>query len=134
MREARLIISPLVLAALSKLDAWFSEFDSKLKRKLPVEFDVAYFCSGLEMLLLLDHHQLSARVVSFLYNYAHIFAGDNRIVVICDFLLNKFFYKLFLNWDDVVRNYFQQFIIFKVCFYSCHPRCHKIVTRPNLSI
>jgi len=30
------------------------------------------------------------------------------------FLLKKNFFKLFLHWDDVVRNYYQQLLVFKM--------------------
>lgn len=48
-----------------------------------------------------------------LYYHIDIFNGDNRKILLQDFILEKNFYQLFLHWDEVVRNTFHQFIIYK---------------------
>jgi hypothetical protein len=55
-------------------------------------------------------------MLTLLYNYAEIFEGDIRKRLFHDFLIAEHFFNLFLHWDDNVRNAFQQFLVFKVCF------------------
>lgn len=98
---------------LGKLDAWFGEFD-RMGKKLPPKFDAHYFCTGLERLIELDHHQLTARILSLLYQYCSVFEGAIREIVLSDFLLAKYFFHLFLHWDDVVRNYFHQLVAYRI--------------------
>jgi hypothetical protein len=69
---------------------------------------------GLDLILSTDHHQLTAKVLSLTYHYAHLFIGAQRKVLFGDFFIKKHFFSLFLHWDDIVRNYFQQLLIFKV--------------------
>jgi len=40
--------------------------------------------------------------------------GDLRRQFFGEFLLKKYFFTLFLHWDEVTRNYFQQLLLFQV--------------------
>lgn len=101
-----------VNAMFSKLEMWFSELDRNLLR-LPASFDSDYFLQGLDVIINIDHHVILARLLSFLFTYAHLLRGKVRRAVIEEFLIKKHFFTLFLHWDDVVRNYYQQFLIYK---------------------
>jgi hypothetical protein len=96
-----------------KLDLWFNEFD-RLQKTLPIDFDAMFFCSGLELLIDLDHHQLTSRILAFIFTNSSLLVGVVRRVILYDFLLKKFFFRLFLHWDDVVRNYFHQLLIYRM--------------------
>ncbi len=53
-------------------------------------------------------------MLSLLYNYAEVFEGEARKAVFCELLIKKYFFTLFLHWDDGTRNSFQQIIVFRV--------------------
>ena len=101
-----------VNAMFSKLEMWFGELDRNLYR-VPSSFDVEYFLKGLDVILSIDHHVILARLLSFIFSYAHVFRGKIRRAVIEEFFVKQHFFTLFLHWDDVVRNYYQQFLIYK---------------------
>jgi len=103
---------PQVAGTLVKVQAWLLEFKI-MNRPLPPNFDWPYFCLALDAILSTDHHQLVNRTLQFLFESFDIFAGDVRRLFLSEFLLKKYFYKLFLHWDEITRNYFQQFLIFK---------------------
>eukprot|EP01120_Amphizonella_sp_Union-15-10_P011206 TRINITY_DN4696_c0_g1_i1.p1 TRINITY_DN4696_c0_g1~~TRINITY_DN4696_c0_g1_i1.p1 ORF type:complete len:655 (-),score=117.07 TRINITY_DN4696_c0_g1_i1:48-2012(-) len=102
-----------VVDSLTKIEEWFA-FLTKSESSLPQTFDAQYYCSALEVVFETDHHQLIARFLQHLYSFAHIFSGESRRIIFGEFLLKKFFFTLFLHWDEVVRNYFQQFLVFKM--------------------
>jgi hypothetical protein len=83
---------------------------------VPLSFDMDYFCSGLDIIIDTEHHQLIAKLLSVIYNHADVFVGYNRKKLFVDFFITKYFFKFFLHWDESVRNYFHQLIIFKVYF------------------
>lgn len=101
-----------VNAMFSKLEMWFAELDRNLQR-IPASFDAEYFVQGLEVIVTIDHHVILARLLSFLFTYAHLLRGRVRRTIIEEFVVKKHFFTLFLHWDDVVRNYYQQFLIYK---------------------
>ena len=101
-----------VNAMFSKLEMWFGELDRNLLR-VPLNFDTDYFCQGLDVIINIDHHVILARMLSFLFTYAHLLRGRVRRAIIEEFIVKKHFFTLFLHWDDVVRNYYQQFLIYK---------------------
>jgi len=82
--------------------------------KLPLTFDIDYFCKAAEVILDSEHHQLIGKLLALIYNYADIFEGQARRILFGDLLLKQEFYHLFLNWDDNVRNSFQQILVFKM--------------------
>jgi hypothetical protein len=102
-----------VIDTLNRIEEWFVAFD-KSRMTLPNDFDLDYYIIGLDLILSTDHHQLTAKVLSITYHYAHLFTGQQRKVLFGDFFIKKHFFGLFLHWDDIVRNYFQQLLIFKV--------------------
>lgn len=103
----------LVNNLFTKLDVWFTEFD-RLEQPLPASFDASFFCSGMELLIDLDHHQLTSRILAFVFANAALLVGDVRRTVLYEFFLKKYFFRLFLHWDDVVRNYFHQLLIYRM--------------------
>eukprot|EP00028_Trichosphaerium_sp_Am-I-7-wt_P004544 CAMPEP_0168516440 /NCGR_PEP_ID=MMETSP0405-20121227/5403_1 /TAXON_ID=498012 /ORGANISM="Trichosphaerium sp, Strain Am-I-7 wt" /LENGTH=754 /DNA_ID=CAMNT_0008536151 /DNA_START=33 /DNA_END=2294 /DNA_ORIENTATION=+ len=104
---------PAVVDALNKLSDWFSALH-RVDLRIAPSFDYKFFCQGLQRIINTDHHQLVGRTVALIYNYAELFEGEVRHAIFCDFLLKECFFKLFLHWDDVVRNYYQQLLIYKM--------------------
>lgn len=88
----------------------------KANVKLPPSFDIHYFCSGLEIIIETEHYQLIQKLLSIVYNYADLFVGNNRKTLFADLFIKKYFFKLFLHWDELIRHYFQQILIFRVLF------------------
>jgi hypothetical protein len=101
-----------VNAMFSKMEMWFSELDRNCLR-LPQSFDVDYFLTGLDIIIQIDHHVILARLLAFIFTYAHTFRAKVRRAIVEEFFVKKHFFNLFLHWDDVVRNYYQQFLIYK---------------------
>lgn len=101
-----------VNAMFSKLEMWFGELDRNMYR-IPASFDVDFFLKGLDVVISIDHHVILARLLSFIFSYAHVFRAKIRRAVIEEFFVKQHFFTLFLHWDDAVRNYYQQFLIYK---------------------
>lgn len=123
-----LFLFPFLSVSL-KSECVFSGFEETLSRigdlfgalqkagiSLPLSFDMDYFCSGLDIIIDTEHHQLIAKLISVIYNHADVFVGYHRKKLFIDFFITKYFFKFFLHWDESVRNYFHQLIIFKVYF------------------
>jgi len=102
-----------ILETVSALDVWFAEL-MKNHFFLGDPFDVDFFCRGLEMIIQFDHHIALAKLLQMLYNYSDLFVGRNRLVIFGDLILDKYFFNLFLHWDDNVRMMFIQLFIFKM--------------------
>jgi len=103
---------PAVGECIANLEQWFKELRAQ-NMALPAAFDAEFFCKGLEIIIQTDHHQLLQKVLSLLYNYAEVFEGEARKAVFCELLIKKYFFTLFLHWDDGTRNSFQQIIVFR---------------------
>jgi len=101
-----------VLESLLQVQTWFHQF-KKMNRPLPANFDLPYFCSALDAIISSDHHQLIQRVLQLLYDVSDIFTGDLRKIFFSEYLLKKYFFNLFLHWDEVSRNYFHQLLLWK---------------------
>jgi hypothetical protein len=86
----------------------------KAELTVPLSFDMDYFCSGLDIIIDTDHHQLIAKLLSVVYNHADVFVGYNRKKLFGDFFIGRYFFKFFLHWDEIVRNYFHQIVIFRM--------------------
>ena len=102
-----------VTESLCNLEIWFKELKTN-NLTIPSNFDIDYLCNGFDIIFQSDHHQLLQRTLGLLYNYADLFVGDIRKSLYCDFLLKKYFFTLFLHWDDGSRNAFQQIIVFRL--------------------
>eukprot|EP01128_Nolandella_sp_AFSM9_P007557 TRINITY_DN4179_c0_g1_i1.p1 TRINITY_DN4179_c0_g1~~TRINITY_DN4179_c0_g1_i1.p1 ORF type:complete len:697 (-),score=89.49 TRINITY_DN4179_c0_g1_i1:78-2168(-) len=103
-----------VAESFAQLNMWFRELKTT-RLSLPSSFHSSYFCVGLDLLLHTEHHQIVGRLVQLLYTNAEVFNGPARSHVFSDFLLKKNFFRLFLHWDEASRNYFHQFLVFKIC-------------------
>jgi hypothetical protein len=101
-----------VLESLLQVQTWFHQY-KKMNRPLPPNFDLPYFCSALDAIISSDHHQLIQRVLQLLYDVSDIFTGDLRKNFFSEYLLKKYFFNLFLHWDEVSRNYFHQLLLWK---------------------
>lgn len=80
---------------------------------LPPRFEASYLAKAVDIILQTDHHQLLARVLSMLYSVFEIFTGEARVIITIDLLLHKYFFPLFLHWDQTVRTYYMQLLLFR---------------------
>jgi hypothetical protein len=81
---------------------------------LPPNFDVEFFCRGVDVMIQSEHHQVISRCLTMLYNSAEVFMGEARRAVYIDLMLQRYFFRLFLHWDVNVRNTYHQLLAFKV--------------------
>jgi len=101
-----------VTDCLNTITHWFSFlFNEGLY--LDDSFDIDFFLKGLNIILERDHHHLVYNVLELLYNFSELFLGVSRKKLFSDFLLETYFYDLFLHWDRNVRNTFHQLLVFK---------------------
>ena len=102
---------------INHFDSLFKYFLEK-KISLPSNFNITFFCSAIDIILHTDHHLLLHRLLGLIFNIATLFHHkvEYRQNLFIDLFLHKYFFQLFLHWDSVVRNYFQQILLFKVCF------------------
>jgi hypothetical protein len=124
-------------------DGWLKELQEH-KQAIPQNFDLAFFSEAFQVMLEAEHHQILSRILSLLYDsplcflsletfpslifasclsymYSELFQGDLRQRMFGDFLMKRFFFRLFLYWDYNIRNIFHQLIIFKVpLLASCY--------------
>eukprot|EP01127_Copromyxa_protea_P015453 TRINITY_DN4450_c1_g1_i1.p1 TRINITY_DN4450_c1_g1~~TRINITY_DN4450_c1_g1_i1.p1 ORF type:complete len:869 (+),score=173.35 TRINITY_DN4450_c1_g1_i1:85-2691(+) len=106
-----------VTDVLTRMAEWFSEL-KKVNTPLPPNFDADFFNSAMGVILESDHHQMICRVIQLLYHGSEVLLGNVRKAVFADFLVKKYFFILFLHWDEVSRNYFMQLLLFKVLRYK----------------
>ena len=103
----------LCLEAFGYVEIWFKVIKTN-DLLLPTNFDIDFFCKGCEIVIEADHFAQLYRLLTLLYSYSELFDGMIRTKLFGEMLLKKFFFKLFLHWDDNVRNTYQQIIVFKV--------------------
>jgi len=98
-----------VSTTLSLSEAWFKEHGV-----LSDSFDINFFCDGIEGIIETDHHQILIRAFQMLYNSSESFQGALRKKLFGDLLLTKYFYQLFLHWDQPVRNAYHHLLLYKM--------------------
>ncbi|KAF2075040.1 hypothetical protein CYY_003650 [Polysphondylium violaceum] len=98
-----------VSITLSLSEAWLKEHGI-----LSDSFDINFFCEGIEGIIKSDHHQLLIRAFQMLYNSSESFQGAFRKKLFGDLLLTKYFYQLFLHWDQPVRNAYHHLLLYKM--------------------
>jgi len=101
-----------VLESVLQIQTFFHQF-KKMNRPLPMNFDLPYFCSALDAVIDSDHHQLIQRFLQLIFDISDIFTGELRKQFFVEYLLKKYFFNLFLHWDEVSRNYFHQLLLWK---------------------
>jgi len=101
-----------VLESVLQIQTFFHQF-KKMNRPLPMNFDLPYFCSAFDAVINSDHHQLLQRFIQLVFDIADTFTGDLRKQFFSEYLLKKYFFILFLHWDEVSRNYFHQLLLWK---------------------
>eukprot|EP01132_Coremiostelium_polycephalum_P007653 gene7653-9413_t len=99
----------VVSTTLSLVEAWFKEYGP-----LPESFDINFFCEGIDNIIAADHHQVVIRALQLIYNTSDCFQGHIRKVLFADLLLYKYFYPLFLHWDQPVRNAYHHLLLYKM--------------------
>ena len=102
-----------VLATLMDVEGWLSILVQH-GVVLTDDFDADRLCDALDLILRLDHFNLTAKLLAMLYDYGDVFAGAARIKVFGELLLEKHFYRLFCHWDDNVRSIYCQILAFRM--------------------
>eukprot|EP01133_Synstelium_polycarpum_P006559 gene6559-7604_t len=85
----------MVASTLGIVEAWIREFGP-----LPDTFDINFFCEGIDNIIAADHHQVVIRALNLIYNTSDMFQGHIRAILYGELLLHKYFYQLFLHWDQ----------------------------------
>ncbi|GAM23779.1 hypothetical protein SAMD00019534_069540 [Acytostelium subglobosum LB1] len=98
-----------ISSTLGIVELWFKEFG-----RLPDTFDIHFFCEGIDNIIAADHHQVVIRALNLIYNTSDSFQGPNRMALYCDLLLHKYFYTLFLHWDQPVRNAYHHLLLYRM--------------------
>ena len=101
-----------VVECLSNVESWFRTL-LKSDITIPDNFDHAFFCKGLDIIIEFEHHICVAKILILLYNYGEIFGNEMRRAVFGNLLMQKYFFQLFLHWDPGIRSTFHQLIVFK---------------------
>ncbi|EGG14246.1 hypothetical protein DFA_12016 [Cavenderia fasciculata] len=99
----------LVASTLGIVEAWIKEYGV-----LPDTFDIDFFCAGVDSIIAADHHQVVIRLLNLIYNTSDCFQGSMRQVLFRDLLLHKYFYHLFLHWDQPVRNAYHHILLYRM--------------------
>eukprot|EP01105_Mastigella_eilhardi_P028216 TRINITY_DN9169_c0_g1_i1.p1 TRINITY_DN9169_c0_g1~~TRINITY_DN9169_c0_g1_i1.p1 ORF type:complete len:784 (-),score=180.59 TRINITY_DN9169_c0_g1_i1:706-2763(-) len=102
-----------VLDVLKSVEFWFGEL-KKQKLMLSPSFEAEHFCVALDTIIAVDHHILTVKVLRILYNFSEILSNPVRVRIFWQLLFKKYFFTLFLHWEDTVRNAFYQLLAFKV--------------------
>ena len=102
-----------VLSTLLDVEGWLSILVQH-GVVLTDDFDADRLCDALDLVLRLDHFNLTAKVLAMLYDCGDVFAGPARIKVFGELLLEKHFYRLFCHWDDNVRSIYCQLLAFRM--------------------
>ena len=65
---------------------------------LPEDFDYDFMITGFDRILQMEHHVVTARLLSLVYNFSSVFAGEGRLKLFGGLLIQKYGYMLFLSW------------------------------------
>uniref|UniRef100_A0A6B2L778 Uncharacterized protein n=1 Tax=Arcella intermedia TaxID=1963864 RepID=A0A6B2L778_9EUKA len=101
-----------VSTTLVRIQSWMQEFQ-KMNKPLTSRFDWKYFCCALDVLISIDHHQVLQKILTLFFEVSDVFTGDLRKTILSDFLFKKYFFRFFLHWDEITRNYFHQFLLWR---------------------
>ncbi len=118
-----------VLDALSQCELWFKQLVAD-NETLPADFDYGernffyrffflkkktdFVCVGFDRILSLEHHVITARLLSLLYNFSNVFVGDGRLKVFGNLLIARYGFQLFLSWDVNTRSIYHQILVFRL--------------------
>ena len=106
------MLTGVAVATIGTIETWLKYLLDQ-ETPLPPQFEATYFAKAIDIILQTDHHQLLARLLSMLYSIFEIFTGEARVIITIDVLLHKYFFPLFLHWDQTVRTYYHQLLLFK---------------------
>ena len=110
-RRTRLAEIPSLVNAVLTIDSWLAELHAK-HLTIGDEFDMEYFCKGLDYILQTDQHLVLSRLLAMIYNYSDVFVGKNRLELFGHLLLEQHFFHLFCHWDTNVRLIYNQVLLF----------------------
>ena len=79
-------------------------------------FNMKLFISFIEEIIKTDHFQLLLSTIIMLFGCSYFFIGKQRIQLIKEFLIDKYFFYFFAHWNNYVRRAFHQFILYKLVF------------------
>ena len=96
------------------LNGWFDIMkDHKRILYNQKEFDMDYFIETLDKILSIDHFMVMYKVLEMIYNSSVCFIGEFRRKLFVEFLVKKWFKKLFGHWNYCVRNAYQHLILYR---------------------
>lgn len=102
---------------LNLLDSLFmkgSSPENNFSSPLPANFDYSVLFEALGLILDGEHFQVLSKTIWFLYRNCGRFNNHTRKALIGDFLLFKYFGKLFFHWCTEVRQFFHNFLLFRI--------------------
>ncbi|KAL7719594.1 Rab-GAP TBC domain-containing protein [Entamoeba marina] len=98
--------------ALSKIGKWLT-LVTEHKRFLNDSFDMEQIEMLLTCVFNTDHYQLIINALIMLFNTSKCFIGKCRIEMYENFLIERWFFKLFCHWNFYVRQAFQHFVLYR---------------------
>ncbi|KAH3758098.1 hypothetical protein Pelo_10039 [Pelomyxa schiedti] len=102
-----------IAATFGIMDRWFDCL-VKHNKVLGPQFDVQFFCQGLDVIISVDHHMVLCRILSLIYKHGDIFFLSTRQHLFVEFFIRKHFFYFFLHWSCLVRAYYYQVLLFKL--------------------
>jgi hypothetical protein len=85
-----------ILDALSQIELWFKQLVAD-NETLPLDFDYDFLCVGFDRILIMEHHVITARLLSLIYNFGGVFVSDGRVKLFGErnVVKTRFFYSIF---------------------------------------
>lgn len=93
-----------------------SSFFTALKmqnKRIPSTFNYTFFYTGIKMVIENLYSYSTAKVIHLIYEQFDFFAYELRIEL-CNYMLGRIFFKLFLHWSYNVRVIFHHVLIVRI--------------------
>ncbi|KAL4460366.1 hypothetical protein ABPG74_000117 [Tetrahymena malaccensis] len=101
-----------VFNAFEMIDQWFKKM-IEMQKRLPVNFDYAFFFRGIKLVLEGDHAVSISKALWLLTNCFQLLPITQKRDILKVIFSNMFF-KLFMHWSPNVRSIFHNFLLYRV--------------------
>lgn len=102
-------------ACMDQLDSAFdAACGANLGDPLPETFCFDFFFSAISVLLESEQFEVLLKVLCFLYTHLGRFHGTERIRLVQDMLIHRYFFKFFLHWYPSVRRQYHHILVYKL--------------------
>lgn len=101
-----------VIKIMDLVNSFFAALKNQNKR-IPSTFNYSFFYSGIKMVIENLYSYSTAKVLHLLYEQFDFFAYEFRIEL-CNYILGRIFFKLFLHWSFNVRVILHHVLIVKI--------------------